>query len=238
MSRPTHLAQIRRELDRFDGGIVVSCQAGPGNPLYGLESMVRMARAAELGGARAIRANGPLDCSAIIAATNLPLIAINRIRLPGHPVHTTPTRKSALQVLATGAKAIGLDATSRPRPGGETLRDVVGTVHNGGAIALGDLGSMRDLEGALAADVDAVGTTLSAGTSNSAGDEPDFDFLALLVKHSPVPVFAQGRYWTPDQARQAFALGALFVVVGNAITNPMAITSRFVKASPAADDRS
>jgi N-acylglucosamine-6-phosphate 2-epimerase len=43
-------------------------------------------------------------------------------------------------------------------------------------------------------------------------------------------VFAEGRYWTPEQAVQAFELGASFVVVGTAITNPMAITSRFIKA--------
>ena len=45
-----------------------------------------------------------------------------------------------------------------------------------------------------------------------------------------MPVFAEGRIWTPEEARRALDLGASFVVVGTAITNPTAITARFVAA--------
>jgi putative N-acetylmannosamine-6-phosphate epimerase len=45
-----------------------------------------------------------------------------------------------------------------------------------------------------------------------------------------VPVFAEGRIWTREEARKAIGLGAAFVVVGTAITNPTAITARFVGA--------
>ena len=232
MNHSTPRAQIRQILDRFAGGIVVSCQARPGNPLHGVESMVRMARAAELGGARAIRADGPHDCAAILVATDLPLVAINKVNFSGSQVTVTPTVESATQLLDIGASIVALDATSRPRPGGETLRDIVSTIHGAGGVAMGDLATTEDLECALAADIDAVGTTLSGYTGGPTPDEPDFDLLAWLVKHSPVPVFAEGRYWSPDQVQQAFALGATFVVVGTAITNPMAITSRFVQSSP------
>jgi N-acylglucosamine-6-phosphate 2-epimerase len=44
------------------------------------------------------------------------------------------------------------------------------------------------------------------------------------------PLVAEGRYHTPEQVVQAFAAGALSVVVGGAITRPQEITSRFTSA--------
>ena len=38
-------------LEQLRGGLVVSCQARPGNPLRGADHMAAMAAAAELGGA-------------------------------------------------------------------------------------------------------------------------------------------------------------------------------------------
>ena len=193
--------------------------------------MVLMARAAELGGATALRVNGPADVAAVLAATSLPVMAINKVDHPGSPVGITPTIESVDELFAAGATIIALDATNRARPGGETLRDIVTVIHQRGGVAMGDLAVAGDLEGALAADIDAVGTTLSGYTGGPVPDEPDFDLLAWLVRHSPVPVFAEGRYWTTDQVSRAFDLGASFVVVGTAITNPMAITSRFVQSA-------
>ena len=41
---------------------------------------------------------------------------------------------------------------------------------------------------------------------------------------------AEGRYWTPQEVRAAVDAGAYAVVVGTAITNPGAITRRFLEA--------
>ena len=41
--------------------IVVSCQAGPDNPLHGPAAMALLALAAVAGGAAAVRANGAVD---------------------------------------------------------------------------------------------------------------------------------------------------------------------------------
>jgi N-acylglucosamine-6-phosphate 2-epimerase len=192
--------------------------------------MALMARAAELGGARALRVNGPADVKAALEAISLPVMAIYKVEHPGSQVMITPTVDTARALLDAGADVVALDATNRPRPNGERLHDLVAAIHQAGAVAMGDLSSRDDLEGALAADIDAVGTTLSGYTGGPVPDDPDFDLLAWLVKSSPVPVFAEGRFWTPEQVVQAFELGASFVVVGTAITNPMAITSRFQRA--------
>jgi N-acylglucosamine-6-phosphate 2-epimerase len=215
------------------GGIVVSCQATEDNPLYGPETMARMAMAAEKGGAVAIRVNGPADTTAIMRATSLPVLAIYKVDYPGSQVRITPTVADTQAIVETGAPFIALDGTNRPRPHGESLADSIKVIHDHGAFAFADLATRDDLAGALDAGADAVGTTLSGYTAESAtdSDEPDLDFLAWLVTHSPVPVFAEGRYWTPDQAAAALEIGASFVVVGTAITNPMKITERFVKVT-------
>lgn len=228
----THLAQTRQTLDQLHGGVVVSCQAKPGNPLHGAENMSMMARAAELGGARALRVNGAADLAAVLAVVSIPVIAINKVEYHDCPVSITPTIDSANALLSVGAKLVALDATPRNRPRGESLRDIVDVVHAENGVAIGDLSARADLEGALSADIDAVGTTLSGYTGGDTPDEPDYDLLSWLVKVSPVPVFAEGRYWTVEQMQMAFALGASFVVIGTAITNPMAITSRFVHSAP------
>jgi N-acylglucosamine-6-phosphate 2-epimerase len=214
------------------GGIVVSCQD---NPLFGPESMARMAMAAEKGGAVGLRVNGPDDTRAVMAASSLPVLAIYKVDYPDSEVRITPTVADSIALLETGAPFIALDGTNRPRPNGERLADSVAAIHERGALAFADLATRDDLAGAIEAGVDAVGTTLSGYTAESASDtdEPDLDLLAWLVTYSPVPVFAEGRYWTPQQASAALEIGASFVVVGTAITNPMKITERFVQATRA-----
>ncbi len=211
------------------GGIVVSCQARPGNPMHGPEMMAMIARAAELGGARAVRVNGTADIAAVRRICDVPIMGIKKEDHDDSPVMITPTVSSVREVLGAGARIVALDGTARLRPGGETLKACVREIHRAHALAFADLATREDLPHAVAASVDAVGTTLSGYTAESPrSEEPDFDLLAWLVKHSPVPVFAEGRFWTPEQAAMAFSLGASFVVIGTAVTNPMAITSRFV----------
>lgn len=227
---PSPAAQRQERLRGLAGGIVVSCQARPGNPLHGPKTMAIVAQAAELGGAVGLRVNGPEDIAAVRQATSLPIVGIWKQDHEGSAVSITPTGASVQGIIAAGAELVALDGTARPRPNGETLAQVVKEIHRLGGVALADLATEADLRHAVLADVDAVGTTLAGYTAESpaTGDAPDLAFLRWLVKHSPVPVFAEGRFWTPEQAAEAFAIGAAFVVVGTAITNPMAITARFV----------
>lgn len=217
-------------LSGLENGLIVSCQAPVGTPLRYPEAMALMARAAEQGGARGLRVNGVDDIRAVKRASALPVLGINKVQYGDSPVMITPTVRDAEAILATGVPFVALDGTSRRRPHGESLADVIQTIHQHGALAFADLATCDDLDGAITAGADAVGTTLSGYTEESAtgSDAPDLDLLAWLVRHTPVPVFAEGRFWTPEQAAEALAIGASFVVVGTAITNPVAITRRFV----------
>jgi putative N-acetylmannosamine-6-phosphate epimerase len=44
-------------------------------------------------------------------------------------------------------------------------------------------------------------------------------------------VIAEGRIWTPEEAREALRRGAHAVVVGTAITRPIEIVRRFARAA-------
>jgi N-acylglucosamine-6-phosphate 2-epimerase len=63
-------------LDNIKGGLIVSCQALPDEPLHSSYIMARMAYAAMLGGAKGIRANTAVDIREIKKVVALPVIGI------------------------------------------------------------------------------------------------------------------------------------------------------------------
>jgi N-acylglucosamine-6-phosphate 2-epimerase len=217
-------------LERLFGGLVVSCQAREDNPLHGPVFMAAIAAAAVAGGAAGIRADGVADIGAIREAIGpeIPIMGISKLALPGGSLFITPSVASAEAIIDAGADLVALEATPRPRPGGETLAQVVAGIHAAGALAMADCGTFEDARSAVEAGVDAVGTTMSGYVGGPKLDGPDFGLIEQLVAELPVPVFAEGRVWTREDARKALDLGASFVVVGTAITNPRAITERFL----------
>jgi N-acylglucosamine-6-phosphate 2-epimerase len=69
----------------------------------------------------------------------------------------------------------------------------------------------------------------AAGASAPAG--PDLALVEALASELDCPVFAEGRIATPEHARAAFDAGAFAVVVGTAITDPVALTRGFAAAA-------
>ena len=229
-------AEARRQLTILAGGLVVSCQASEDSPLHGTSWMAAMAAAAVAGGAVGIRANGPADIAMIRRRMTVPIVGINKVRAPDSAVFITPSRRSAQEVIEAGALLVALDGTARPRQPGETLGDVISYIHGEGAAALADISTLEEALAAASLGADMVGTTLSGYTRNSPQqEEPDFALLEALRQYSPLPFFAEGRIWTREQAARALSIGAAFVVVGTAITNPQAITKRFVQALRTSD---
>ncbi len=222
-------------IESLRGGLIVSCQALPDEPLYGARQMAAMARAAAIGGAIAIRANAPADIAACRAAVELPIIGLFKDDIPGFDVRITPTIKHAEQVAQAGSDVIAMDATRRARPDGCSTETMIAHIHKRiGKPVLADVSTLEEGLAVAGAGADFVATTLSGYTSYSPSQpEPDFDLLAQLVKRltpKAIPVIAEGRIATPEQAVHAMELGAHAVVVGSAITRPQWIAAQFSAA--------
>jgi len=219
-------------LTALRGKLVVSCQALPGEPLYGPEIMARMALAAQMGGAVAIRANSPADIRAIRNAVQLPIIGLYKFAIPEYDVYITPTLKHARQVAEAGADIISVDATQRPHPDGLSLAEFIRRVkEETGCPVLADISTLEEAVIAEECGADLVASTLSGYTPYSAQiTGPDLEMVSQMARRIKVPVLAEGRYAFPEQAAEAIRLGAYAVIVGGAITRPAEIAARFAGA--------
>jgi N-acylglucosamine-6-phosphate 2-epimerase len=216
------------------GGLIVSCQALEGEPMFGSSVMAQFAQAAKIGGAVGLRANTPIDCAAIKGAVpELPLIGLWKVDVMGFPdVYITPRVQDALAISDAGAEIIALDATLRPHPEGTTAEFIRAVKERTGKLVMADIDSEASALAAIEAGADVVSTTLSGYTADSPKlDGPDLALVQRLASlNLPVPVIAEGRIHTPEQARAALDAGAWAVVVGGAITRPQQITERFLRA--------
>lgn len=213
-------------LESLRGSIVVSCQAEPGLPLDGPGHITALARSAILGGATGVRIQGRDNIAAVRSATDRPVIGLIKAQRPGTDVYITPTSIDVEAVAAAGADMVAFDATSRPRP--DSVLGLCGAARRAGCLSMADISSASEGVGAMEAGADIVSTTLSGYTSYSPRQHtPDFDLMAELARLG-VPFAAEGRIWTGQEARRCLDLGAVFVVIGSAITRPDAITRRFI----------
>ncbi|MDP9806724.1 N-acylglucosamine-6-phosphate 2-epimerase [Trueperella bonasi] len=217
-------------IESLRGGLIVSVQAYPGEPMRHPETMAQIALAAERGGAVAIRCQGLADISAIKGQVEIPVIGLWK---EGHEgVYITPTLRHARACIMAGADVVAIDATRRARPDGLSYADTVKALKEEGALVMADCGSIDDARMAVEAGSDIISTTLagySGEREKTAG--PDFELLDQMVTEFPqVPVLCEGRVHSPTQAAEVMAAGAYAVVVGTAITHPTTITSWFADA--------
>jgi len=218
---------------RLAKNIIVSCQALEDEPLYGPEHMAAMAVAAEEGGAVAIRANTPQDVRAIKRSCGLPVIGLYKKEYPDSAVYITPTIREVREIAEAGAEFVAIDATSLARPGGEELGAFVRAIREQcpEVMIVADVSTFEEGVTAMKLGVELVSTTMSGYTPHSAvNDGPDVELVRRLSALGDVPVLAEGRIWTPDEAAECLRAGAHAVVVGTAITRPQEITRRFAKA--------
>lgn len=217
-------------LELLKGGLIVSCQAYPGEPMRHAETMAQMAEAAVIGGAVGIRAQGIDDVRLIHERVALPQIGL--WKAGDAEVFITPTLEHALAVAAAGAEIVAIDGTRRARPDGLSLAETIRQLHEqSGVLVMADCGSVDDGLAAADAGADCVGTTLCGYTGERAKTVgPDLEVLEALATRLAIPVIAEGRIHSPAQAAACVDAGAFSVVVGTAITHPTTITGWFAEA--------
>nr|WP_314461652.1 N-acetylmannosamine-6-phosphate 2-epimerase [uncultured Clostridium sp.] len=213
------------------GGLIVSCQALPDEPLFSSYIMSRMAYAAMEGGASGIRANSISDIREIKNTVDMPIIGIIKQQYKGFEPVITPTIREVAALVSEGVDIIALDCTRRHRPSGQKLEDFIMEVR----LKFPDQLFMADCsdyeEGMLAArlGIDFIGTTLSGYTQYTRNAVlPNLELIKQLSSDSGKPVIAEGGIKNPEQLKEAFQAGAWAAVVGSAITRPREITRDFI----------
>lgn len=220
-------------LDSMKGGLVVSCQVQHDDPIYSMDFVVKMAVAAQWGGAVGIRANSPDQIREIRKNVTLPIIGLYKIWHDDTDVFITPTLDAAKQVWEAGADIIALDCTSQitheGRPAYELLPIVKKEIPE--AIIFADVSNYEEAKRAVEMGADIVGPTLYGYTEETKHIEsPDLREFARMCRDfgEQVCMMMEGHVYTPEDAMKCIYLGAHSVVVGSAITRPHLITKRFV----------
>jgi len=222
-------------IEKIQNAIIISSQAMPYEPFYEESAMSAMMQSVINGGAQGLRLAGVRDVKLAKKLCDLPIIAITKPeRIPANykdVVYITPTLDDVRILADAGADVIAFDGTSRPRPGGASLAEIITLTQELGCLAMADISTFEEGVFACNLGVDIVSTTLAGYTSHSVSVEgPDFGLLEKLVEELDCPVILEGRIWAPDEVKKAFKLGAYAVVIGSAVTRPHQIVERFVKA--------
>ena len=213
-------------------GLIVSCQVQRDDPTFSDDFVVKMAQAAQWGGAAGIRANSPDQIRRIKAAVDLPLIGLWKIWSPTTDVFITPTLDSAVQVWEAGADVVALDCTFQINDAGQRACELLPVLKAEipDVLVFADVSTYAEAENAVANGADIVGPTLRGYTRETAHvEEADYREFARMCRDFGDKVFMmmEGHIYTPEDAMKAVYLGAHSVVVGSAITRPHLITQRF-----------
>ncbi len=219
-------------LEMIKGGLIVSCQALPHEPMHSSFIMGRFARAAVEGGAVGIRANTASDIAEIKKNVSVPVIGIVKRDYADSEIYITPTMKEIYELLEVNPEIIAIDATKRTRPQGESLADFVKkirSVYSG--LLMADISDYEEAKYAHELGFDIISTTMRSYTPYTKGIAlPDIDFIRRIVTDFDTPVIAEGGIKRPEDLKRAMDAGVHCAVVGGAITRPKGITEDFVAA--------
>lgn len=229
MNSPPNIAALQ-------GGLIVSCQALPHEPLHSAFIMGRMALAAQQGGAVGIRANSVVDIEEIRRNVDLPIIGIIKRDYPDSEVFITASMAEVDELMSVSPEIIALDARGALRPNGQSLSAFVQAIRAKypQVLLMADCATWEEMQTADDLGFDFIGTTLVGYTPASQGqliESDDFALIRRAVATLKAPIIAEGNINTPEKVRRVLDIGVFGVVVGSAITRPKWITEQFVAAT-------
>lgn len=216
-------------LNMLNDKLVVSCQPVEKGPMDHPEIVKSMAMAAEAGGAGGLRIEGIANVKAIRHLTKLPIIGIIKRNLNEHNIRITPLIEDVENLLDCGADIIAYDATNLPRP--FSTQSLIKKIKEKNMLAMADCANLEDGQKALSEGADILGTTLSGYAYQKVKKIAPPD-LILVKQFSALKTFtmAEGRYHSPELAKDAIKAGANSVTVGSAITRIEHMTNWFKEA--------
>ncbi|MFU2204176.1 N-acetylmannosamine-6-phosphate 2-epimerase [Streptococcus hyovaginalis] len=224
--------------EQIKGGVIISCQALPDEPMYSEKGgvMPLFAKAAAQAGAVGIRANSVRDIKEIKEVVDLPIIGIIKKDYVDADAFITPTMAEVDALVATGVEMIALDGTSSSRPNGQSLDEFVAQIRKAypDQLLMADCSTLEEMVKAEQLGFDYIGTTLVGYTKQSrdlAIASNDFELIRKARQVITKPIIAEGNINTPEKVRRVLELGVDSVVVGSAITRPLVIAKPFIEAA-------
>ena len=173
-------------LDSFKGGLIVSCQVQHDDPTFSVDFVVKMAKAAQWGGAVGIRANTVRDITQIKQVVDLPVIGIIKKDYPGTPMYITVTMKEVDELVACGVDILAVQGTGALRPDGSTSAEFIRAIKEKypDQLVMADCDNFENAMACAEAGADFVGTTLRGYTPDWldwAINERTLDWIVQLV---------------------------------------------------------
>ena len=219
-------------LSKLKNGLIVSCQAENDSPFNSPEDVAKFAIAAIQGGAVGIRSAGIEKTKKILEYVNVPVIGLTKSNFEDGLVCITRELGDVESLLHIGTQIIAIDGTFRTfnkLTGPDFISEVKSKFD---CIVMADIAREEEAIACINAGANCISTTLNGYTPETIQEKfkgCNFELLKSLSSKVNVPVFAEGRFNSKDDAAKAIRIGAWAVVVGTAITRPHIITSWFVE---------
>lgn len=227
--------------DKIKGGLIMSCQSEGDDPFNTPSGVTLFAKAARMAGASAIRSQGIAKIRRIIRDVPLPMIGLLKGRFSDGTVKITGSFRQVEQLLGLGCNIIAIDGTFRQREGlsgPDFITEVKKRYPQ--AVIMADIATYDEGIACQRAGADCLSTTLSGYTPETfhlPKDKPDFELLKNLAGDCDIPVIAEGKIKSPEEAAEMIRLGAFAVVVGTVITRPRVVMGWYKEAIEKAVDR-
>ncbi|MDD4819372.1 MAG: N-acetylmannosamine-6-phosphate 2-epimerase [Flavobacteriales bacterium] len=225
---------MNKVFETIKGGLVCSCQAEGDSPFNNPVSVAGFAILAQQSGAVAIRTEGLGKTEYIKKMVTLPVVGLRKSYFEDGMVRITGSMAEVEALMLVGSDIVAMDGTMRLREGltGPQFIAEVKKRHPQ-CVVMADIATFEEAKACVEAGADCVSTTLAGYTPQTKDmphDGPDWTLLEACVKafSNRVPVFAEGRFNTPELAGEAVRRGAWAVVVGSMITRPGMICDNFV----------
>ena len=214
-------------------GLIVSSQAEDNDPFNTPDGVTLFARAAEMGGASAIRSCGITKTEHIIQHIDLPVIGLTKAEYDNGFVKITRSTEDVEKLFEIGCSMVAIDGTLRLWEGLSGPDFIAKMKKKTNKLIMADISTIEDALACQKAGADCLSTTLSGYTEETQDintGKPNFELIKELSTRISIPIIAEGRISYPEQAAKSIKCGAYAVVVGTAITRPRVVTSWYVNA--------